>query len=150
LFLRPRINAGARPIDTKDAIEGGNKALKENGILILLADRVTTKGGVPVTFFGKTAVFPKGPAKFAIEAHAPVVPAYIIRQPGNTFVLTFTEPIYTGDMQDDEDSVQTLMDAYTRRLETFIAQDPTQYTVFFRIWRDEDNTARSAQVKDSA
>lgn len=144
LFLRPRINAGARPIYTKDAIEGGSKALRENGILILLADRVTTKGGIPVTFFGHTATFPKGPSKFAIGAHAPLVPGFIMRQPDNSFILAFGEPIYTDDLQDDEESMRTLMDAYTRRLESFIARDPTQYGVFYRVWKDTTNPAESS------
>jgi KDO2-lipid IV(A) lauroyltransferase len=138
LFLRPRINAGARPIDTKEAIEAGYKALRENGILILLADRVTTKGGIPVTFFGRTATFPKGPAKFALRAHAPVVPAHIMRKPDNRFVLTFEEAIHTDAMQDDEESLRALMNAYTRRLEAFIARDPLQYGVFYRIWKGQD------------
>ena len=39
----------------------------------------------------------------AIGARAPLVPAHIMRQPGNTFVLTFEEPIYTDEMADDEE-----------------------------------------------
>lgn len=139
LFLNPRIAAGARPIPTKNAVEGGYKALRENGILILMADRVTTKGGVERTFFGRKAVFPKGPAKFAVGARAPLVPAYIIRRPGNTFTLTFDEPIYTDDMGDDDESVGRLMDRYIRRFESYISLDPAQYSVFFKIWKDADS-----------
>ncbi|UCD56830.1 MAG: lysophospholipid acyltransferase family protein [Candidatus Hydrogenedentota bacterium] len=148
LFLGPRINAGARPIPTENAIEEGYRALQSNGILILLADRVTTKGGVETTFFGHTATFPKGPAKFAIGARAPLMPAYIIRQPGNTFILTFDDPIYTDDMSDDEESVRRLMNAYARRFEAYIRRDPTQYGVFYKIWKDADNPVRSVQNKN--
>lgn len=139
LFLTPRIDAGARPIPTENAIEGGYKALRENGILILMADRVTTKGGVEKTFFGRPAIFPKGPAKFAVGARAPLIPAYIMRRPDNTFSLTFDEPIYTDDMQDNEESVDRLMDQYIRRFESYISRDPTQYSVFFEIWKNADN-----------
>jgi KDO2-lipid IV(A) lauroyltransferase len=139
LFLKPRIEAGARPISTEDAMEGGYKALRENGILILMADRVTTKGGVERTFFGKPAFFPKGPSKFAIGARAPLIPAYIFRHPDNSFTLQFDEPVYTDDMPDNEESVERLMDHYIRRLESYISRDPTQYGVFYRIWKDADN-----------
>ena len=139
LFLRPRVRAGARPIFTENAIEGGYEALRSNGILILLGDRVTTKGGVETTFFGRTAVFPKGPAKFALRARAPLIPAYIMRQPGNTFVVTFEEPIYTDDMADDDESLRRLMSAYARRFEACISQDPTQYGVFYKIWKNANN-----------
>jgi len=139
LFLRPRINAGARPIYAENAIEGGYEALRNNGILVVLGDRVTTKGGVETTFFGHTAVFPKGPARFAIRAHAPLITAYMIRHPDNTLTLTFESPMYTDDMQEDDESVKQLMDAYTRRLETIIRLDPIQYCVFYKIWKDADS-----------
>ncbi len=150
LFLRPRIDAGARPIYTDNAIEGGYAALRDNGILILLADRVTTKGGIETTFFGRTTVFPKGPAKFAVGARAPIVPAYIMRQPDNTFILTFDEPIPTSDMPDNKESVRRLMSAYTRRLETYISRDPVQYGVFYKIWKDSDDPVRNLQDTNSA
>ena len=145
LFLKPRIDAGARPIPTSNALEGGYKALSENGILVVMADRVTTKGGVKKTFFGKEATFPLGPAKFAVGAHAPLVTAYIFRRPDNTFILTFEEPIYTDDMPETDESISALMDKYTERFESFVRKDPTQYSVFYRIWKDEDNPIRSVQ-----
>lgn len=149
LFLKPRIEAGAHPIPTSNALEGGYQALSENGILILLADRVTTKGGVKKTFFGKTATFPLGPAKFAVGAHAPLVTAHIFRRPDNTFILAFEEPIYTDDVPDTDESVDALMDRYIERFETYIIKDPTQYSVFYRIWKNEDNPVRSIQDKGS-
>lgn len=148
LFLGPRIRAGARVIYTSNALEGGYEALRNNGILVVLADRVTTKGGAPTTFFGHKAMFPKGPARFAIGAHAPLITAYIRRKPDNTFILTFDEPIYTDDLGDDEESVQLLMDKYTRKLESFIKNDPTHYTVFYKIWKDADNPSGSIQNKN--
>ena len=149
LFLRPRVKAGARPIFTENAIEGGYNALRSNGILILLGDRVTTKGGVETTFFGRAATFPKGPARFALGAHAPLIPAYIMRKPGNIFRITFEQPIWTDDMSDDDESLRRLMNVYARRFETYIRQDPTQYGVFYRIWQDADNSVRSVSNKDS-
>ncbi|MBI4833127.1 MAG: lysophospholipid acyltransferase family protein [Candidatus Lindowbacteria bacterium] len=139
LFLEPRLSKGVSVISTENAIEEGYKALRSNGILCVLADRVTTKGGVPTTFFGRTAIFPKGGAKFALGLRAPVVPGHIIRHPGNTFTLIFNEPIYTDSLREDDDSVRQLMSAYTRRLEEYIKRDPTQYGVFYRIWKDADN-----------
>ncbi|RJP69523.1 MAG: hypothetical protein C4532_10815 [Candidatus Abyssobacteria bacterium SURF_17] len=141
LFLAPRLSTGVRVISTENAIEGGYEALKNNGILCLLGDRVTTKGGIQIPFFGRAAVFPKGPAKFAVKGRAPIVPAYIMRQPENTFVMTFDEPIYTHDLPDTEESVQALMQAYAQKLESYVRHDPIQYGVFYRIWRDADNTA---------
>lgn len=141
LFLKPRLSLGVRVVSTKNAIEDGYRALRENGILCLLGDRVTTKGGVETTFFGRTAVFPKGPARFALGAHSPLVPAYIIRRPGNRFLITFDKLIPTDGMPDNDESVQKLMNTYTDRLELFIKRDPTQLEAFYRIWKDADSPA---------
>ena len=145
LFLKPRLEAGARPIFTGNAIEEGHRALKENGILVVMGDRVTTKGGVKRDFFGRPATLPKGPAKFALGAGAPMIPGFIVRRPDNTFSLTFEEPIYTDDLPDTEESVGALMDRYIRRFEIYISSDPSQYSVFYKIWKDADEPARNAQ-----
>jgi KDO2-lipid IV(A) lauroyltransferase len=141
LFLKPRVKAGARPISTWNAIEEGHRALGENGILIVAGDRVTTKGGVKRNFFGRLATFPKGPAKFALGAGAPIIPAFIMRHPGNTFSLTFEEPIFTGDLPDTDESVGILMDRYIGWFEEYIRRDPTQFTVFYEVWKDGDDAA---------
>jgi len=139
LFLKPRLSLGVGIISTKSAIEDGYKALQRNSIVCLLGDRVTTKGGVETTFFGRTAVLPKGPAKFALGAHAPIVPAYILRQGEDRFLITFDTPIPTEGMPDSDESVEKLMNIYNRRLEVFIRRDPTQLEAFYRIWKDEDS-----------
>jgi KDO2-lipid IV(A) lauroyltransferase len=139
LFLKPRLAKGVRVIWTTNAIEEGHKALRGNGVLCMLGDRVTTKGGVETMFFGRPTTFPKGPARFALGAGTPVVTAYIIRHPDYRFTITFDEPIYIDTMADDEESLRVLMAAYTRRLEQYIGRDPTQYGVFYRIWRDADS-----------
>jgi KDO2-lipid IV(A) lauroyltransferase len=143
LFLNPRIEAGARPIPTRNALEGGHEALRNNGILVVLGDRITTKsGGIETIFFGRPTLFPKGPAKFAVSAHAPLIQAHIRRHPDLvSFRLTFEPPIYTDEMPDNDASVRTLMDTYTRRFEEYISQDPVQYSVFYRIWKNADSSA---------
>ncbi|GAB4335263.1 MAG: lysophospholipid acyltransferase family protein [Candidatus Abyssubacteria bacterium] len=145
LFLKPRLAKGVRVISTKNAIEEGYEALRGNGILCMLGDRVTTKGGMATLFFGRSTTFPKGPAKFALSAHAPVVTAYIIRHPDYRFTITFDEPIYTDAMADDMESLTALMTAYTHRLENYIRRDPTQYGVFYRVWKNADSPVRGVQ-----
>jgi len=149
LFHKPRREVGVGLVYTTNAIEEGRRVLNENGILCLLGDRVTTKGGVPVTYFGRTAIFPKGPAKFALRAHAPLVPASIIRHPKNYFSLTFDKPIETEGMPDTDESVQVLMNRYIQRLEEYVRRDPTQYGVFYKIWKDADSQVRRLPNQNS-
>jgi predicted LPLAT superfamily acyltransferase len=42
-------------------------------------------------------------------------------------------------MREDDESVRLLMSAYTRRLEEYIKADPTQYGVFYRIWKNPES-----------
>ncbi|RJP17051.1 MAG: hypothetical protein C4520_17775 [Candidatus Abyssobacteria bacterium SURF_5] len=149
LFVKPRLEAGVGIIFTSNAIDGGYQVLRENGILCVLGDRVTTKGGIDVQFFGRTTTFPKGPAKFALRAQAPVVPAYIIRFPDNRFTFVFDEPIETEGLPDTDESLRFLMKRYIERLEQYIRRDPTQYGVFYRIWKDADSSVRNLQDQDS-
>jgi len=149
LFVKPRREAGVGLIFTENAIEGGYSVLSKNGILCLLGDRVTTKGGVEVEFFGHKTTFPKGPAKFAIRAQAPLVPGSIIRCPQKGFLFSFDEPIETEGMPDNDESVRLLMNLYNRRLEEYIRRDPAQYGVFYRIWKDANSPVRHLQNQDS-
>ena len=149
LFVKPRREAGVGLVFTTNAIEEGHEVLRENGILCMLGDRVTTKGGVPVSYFGHTAIFPKGAAKFALRAQAPLVPGSIIRHAGNRFTLSFDEPIATEGMPDTDESVRLLMNRYIERLEEYVRRDPVQYGVFYRIWKDADSSVRNLQDQDS-
>lgn len=149
LFVTPRLNAGVGLVFTTNAREEGYEVLRKNGILCLLGDRVTTKGGVETEFFGHTTMLPKGPAKFALGAQAPLVTASIIRHPKNTFTLGFDEPIETEGMPDNDESVGRLMALYIKRLEEYVRRDPVQYGVFYRIWRDADSSVQRLQNSDS-
>jgi KDO2-lipid IV(A) lauroyltransferase len=149
LFVRPRLKKGVGLIFTNNAIEEGRRVLRENGILCLLGDRVTTKGGIEVQFFGHTTVFPKGPAKFALGAQAPIVPSSIIRQPGNNFIFGFDSPIDTEGMPDTDDSARLLMNRYIVKLEECVRRDPAQYEVFYKIWKHADSPTRYTSDQDS-
>jgi KDO2-lipid IV(A) lauroyltransferase len=149
LFLKPRLDAGVGIVYSTNAREDGYRVLSQNGILCLLGDRVTTKGGIETEFFGCKTVFPKGPAKFALRAQAPLVPGSIIRKSQNQFILGFDEPIETEGMPDTDESVQRLMALYNKRLEEYVRRDPTQYSVFYKIWQNADSSTRYPQNQDS-
>ncbi|MEY4444038.1 MAG: hypothetical protein RL301_117, partial [Actinomycetota bacterium] len=53
------------------------KRLQENGFVALVADRDLTDSGIEVTFFGKTAKMPAGPAALAIKTGALLLAAHV-------------------------------------------------------------------------
>ena len=58
------------------------RSMKKNHILGFLSDKDGNKVGVPVLFMNRVFSFPQGPAVFAKKFKAPIVPIFIIRNPG--------------------------------------------------------------------
>lgn len=50
--------------------------LQQGRMVGLLAERDLTGAGVPVSFFGETALMPAGPARLAIDTGAPLLPVH--------------------------------------------------------------------------
>lgn len=58
------------------------RAMKRNDILGFLSDKDGGESGVPVRFMNRIFSFPQGPAIFAKKFHAPILPIFIVRNPG--------------------------------------------------------------------
>ncbi len=78
-------------------------ALKEGGIVGIVADENKRRGGVFVDFFGELASTAKGPAKFALATDAPVVPMFMQRKDGKLTLRIMPEVSLkkTGDTKRD-------------------------------------------------
>ena len=114
--------------------------LRENRFLGILADQdVDSVSGVFVDFFGKPAYTPTAPVQFAMAAHCPIIPCFILRENGH-HTLTVEEPlemVTTGDKQKD------LLEN-TRRwsclTESYIRRYPDQWVWMHRRWKTEPGT----------
>ncbi len=85
-------------------------------------------------FLGAKAVIPKGVAILAEKTGAGIIPAFLIRQHDNSFVLSIQEPIYpsgvngTGWIKDEV--ILNLMQRYLAVIEQKIRSYPTQWLLF--------------------
>ena len=143
LFQGQRTAGGVNVIPMGRAARGCLEALKRNEMLAILADRDFTMARNLVTFFGRPARMPSGPARLAVATGAPVVLGACIRQPNNDFRIYLSEPMWPKKGPDAERKMQ---DAIARALETFIARWPTQWYLFHDFWDIERDLAISSEA----
>ena len=79
------------------------KALRQNQLVILIADEYRSRG-IPVTFFGGTVLARRGVATLGMRTEAAVVPMYLVREPDGKLVVV-VEPelnfVQTGRLNED-------------------------------------------------
>ncbi|MBF0386038.1 MAG: lysophospholipid acyltransferase family protein [Candidatus Omnitrophica bacterium] len=133
-FNKQRESKGLRVISTQDAPRQCLKLLKENKILAIVAERDFTPEGELMDFLGRKAKIPKGAAFFAYKTKAAIIPAYLLREKEDKFILSIERPIYPDEALDKESSVKDLMSRYVLSLERKIRENPTQWLMFREFW----------------
>lgn len=63
------------------------QVLRRNELAIVIADEYRSGSGIYVPFFERTVLARRGPATLALRTGAPLVPAYLIRQPSGGLTL---------------------------------------------------------------
>jgi KDO2-lipid IV(A) lauroyltransferase len=113
---------------------GAAKALKKGKALGFLADQDGGEHGAWVDFFGQKAATPLGPAVFAKRFHSPVIPAFIVRQPGGGHRLLLYSPLYCEDTGNDERDLYNLTVRMTKIIEDTIRRHPEEWLWFQKRW----------------
>ena len=136
-FTRQRQKGSVRPIEIGISIRGCFNVLKSNGLLAMLGDRDFLKGGLPMKFFNRSVILPKGPAVFSQKMGSAIVPSFMIRNDDDTFKLIFEKPIFPGAQgRKEEQAIENLIYKYLPILESYIRKYPTQWYVFRNIWSE--------------
>ncbi|MCX5686093.1 MAG: lysophospholipid acyltransferase family protein [Candidatus Omnitrophica bacterium] len=133
-FLEQRRMCKVQPIEIGMSLKACYKLLKGNGLLALLGDRDFTKNGLESEFFGQKALIPKGPSIFSYRIGSAIVPSFMIRQPDDTFKLTFERPIYPDTSSEEGPAVAALTGKCTSVIESYIKRYPSQWYAFKYIW----------------
>lgn len=94
--------------------------LAAGGIVALVADRDLSGRGVPVSFFGATARFPAGPARWAAATGAALLPA----------ACWFTPDGWAARVHPPVGSVQALADVFAVE----IAEHPADWHMYSTLW----------------
>ena len=124
-----RAQIGIHTISAKprrEAVRGILKALRENRIVMMIADEFKS-GDVMVDFLGLKAPAPRGPATLALRTGAVTLPMFATRQADDSVVLTIGEAIEPVQLPDLEASVTATTALYTACLEAAVRRYPDQW-----------------------
>lgn len=140
LFLRHRRALGIEVVPL--ARDGGagralTRALADNKLVALVADRNLSGRGVEVTMFGASRRMPAGPAQLALSAGAPLLPAcvYTVEDGWEAVV---EPPLSVEPSGSPRADVVALTRALAGRFERFIAAAPSDWHVFQPAWPEDD------------
>lgn len=129
-----RARSGVRSIDRGSSTSARDmiQAIRKGGMLAFVIDQNIRTDSVKVPFFGRPALTPIGPARFAVRMEAAVVMAVIERRPDGRHLARFLEPIYC---KRDDDPVE-LTAHLTKIVEEQIRHAPEQWVWMHDRWRD--------------
>lgn len=119
--------------------------LKNNEILVMIADQDVGERGVFVDFFGRPASTPVGPVILSMRSNAEIVPFFDIRMENNHH-QTIIEPAYplikTSDRKKD---IVVNIERLTKKLELYIRQYPDQWFWIHNRWATKKGGVRSKE-----
>ncbi|HET9916892.1 MAG TPA: lysophospholipid acyltransferase family protein [Candidatus Binatia bacterium] len=110
----------------REAVRGLLKALRENRIVLVIADEFKS-GDVMVDFFGMKLPAPRGPATLALRTGAVTLPMFATRERNDSLLLTVGAPIAAVERDDLEASVVATTAVYTSHIEAAIRRYPDQW-----------------------
>lgn len=129
-----RARAGVRTIDRGSSASAREMiaAVRRPGVLAFVIDQNIRTESVKVPFFGRPALTPIGPARFAVRSEVVLVPAFAQRLPDGRHLLRYLEPIecHRGD-----DPV-ALTARVTEMIEAQIRRAPEQWVWMHDRWKE--------------
>lgn len=140
-----RTRIGIHTISAKprrDAVRGILRALRENRIVLMIADEFKS-GDIMVDFLGLKVPAPRGPATLALRTGAVTLPMFALRGGADeSLTLSIGEPIAPVERDDLEESVIATTVVYTRHIEAAIRQHPGQWNWLGLPRRDKVRRSR--------
>lgn len=116
------------------AAKGVFKAVRGGRMVAMLSDQDAGSDGTMVSFMGRPASTPKGPAAFALKTGAPQICGFIIRQ-GKSHKIILEKDIDFKKSGDKEKDIHDLTQAYTRLLEKYVTEYPDHWFWPHRRWK---------------
>ncbi len=127
-----RKKVGMRLTYKNSALAGARKALREGGIIGILADQ---GGNIRGELFGHKTLLPQGAAAFALKFGVPVLPCFLVRKEDDTYQLYIGPVIrlphkkkHTHEYR--QETVQELL----KIVEDMIIMFPDQWFWLQRFW----------------
>lgn len=131
LFRSMRQAMGLKVLSTFEAGRMLREVVSTHSLGIV-ADRDYSGRGLESRFFNQIVTMPSGYASLAVSQGIPVYCGFLIKQSDGKYRLTSLEKIYDPQSPSDQASI---VQRFTKKLETIIAQHPEQWYLFERMVR---------------
>jgi len=140
-----RERRGQKLIDKKGAAQLMPSLVAQGSTLGFIADQDAGHKGVFVDFFGRKASAYKSIGLLAITYNLPIVVG-CSRRVGNRFFfeMVLTRIIFPNEWADKDDPLTWVTAEYTKAIEDFVREDPTQYWWVHRRWKSRPKEERRA------
>ncbi len=150
-LYRVRERRGQKLIDKKGASEMMPSLIQQGSTLGFIADQDAGRKGVFVDFFGRKASTYKSIGLLAITYNLPIVVG-CSRRVGNRFFfeMASTRIILPHEWADKDDPLTWVSAEYTKAIEAFVREDPTQYWWLHRRWKTRPKEERKAAQEAAA
>ncbi len=133
-----RRRKGQKIIDKKGASELMSNTTLRGATLGFIADQDAGKKGVFVDFFGRKASTYKSIGLLAISNNVPIVVGYSRRIDNRFyFEMGVNRIIFPEEWADKDDPLTWVTAEYTKAIEQFIREDPSQYWWLHRRWKHQ-------------
>lgn len=111
--------------------------LRGGGLVCILMDRDIQKRGVTFDFCGAPARFPTGPVDLALRTNSVLIPGFARRAGGYKIDGDLGPPLDLIVTGDNERDLLVNTQRLLARFETYLKQDPGQWSVLEKIWPDD-------------
>jgi KDO2-lipid IV(A) lauroyltransferase len=132
--LKLRMSHGVRMLPADGPLMGMYRALRRGEIIALPCDRGIADNTRQIDFFGEPARLPAGPVRVALRTGAPLIPAFGLRLPDETFLVRIEPELELAQTGDPEADVEAGMAQIVAVLERYISEHPDQWLVATNIW----------------
>jgi KDO2-lipid IV(A) lauroyltransferase len=131
-----RERVGQKIIDKKGAAELMEEIASTGATLCFIADQDAGRKGIFVDFFGRKASTYKSIGLIAITRNIPIVVGYSRRADNRFyFELGVNRIIFPEEWEEKENPLEWITTEYTKAIEEFIREDPSQYWWLHRRWK---------------
>jgi KDO2-lipid IV(A) lauroyltransferase len=146
-----RERAGQRIIDKKGAAEMMGEIAAKGATLCFIADQDAGRKGIFVDFFGRAASTYKSIGLLAITNNIPIGVAYSRRVDNRFyFEIGVNRVIMPEEWAGKDEPLEWVTAEYTKAIEDFVREDPSQYWWLHRRWKhrpkEERQESETAEV----
>jgi KDO2-lipid IV(A) lauroyltransferase len=135
-LYRVRQQGGQKIIDKKGASKLMDTITSSGATLCFIADQDAGRRGVFVDFFGRKASTYKSIGLLALTNNTPICIGFSRRVENRFFFEIYNNRIIMPEeWKDKDDPLKWITEEYTKAIEDFVREDPSQYWWLHRRWK---------------